>query len=268
MGMRLTNYRFGEKVCLDHHKPNEVDAFPCTGNGGDVWDFEITAESRGRLRLFNSRFGEKDCLDHHGQDGTVAAYPCNNHGGDEWFYDSYYNSADSIMALPSSSGPASYGREVEFQWTGQPNTCMDVAGGRGDNFNKIQVWACAHAENQRFFFDPMSEYSGTGQIRWARNPNKCLDVKDGSTANFADVILYDCHDSSHPDYDHQLFNVDYFTLGGTPSSTYIRWGEKCVDLKDGIVGSPSQSDSKVVTYDCHGPSDKDWVHQQWNVWFN
>merc|ERR1712232_704902 len=86
---RLTNNRFGEKVCLDHHKPNEVDAFPCTGHGGDVWDFEITGDGTGdyggRLRLFNSRFGEKDCLDH-GNDGNVGAYPCNNHGGDEWFY--------------------------------------------------------------------------------------------------------------------------------------------------------------------------------------
>jgi len=145
---------------------------------------------------------------------------------------------------------------------------MDVAGGRSDNFNKIQVWACEYPQNQRFYFEQKT-FGGSGQIKWARNSNKCLDVKDGSTANFADVILYDCHDSDHPDYGHQLFDVDYFApVVGRPAtggSTYIRWWQKCVDLNDGIVGSPSQSNSKVVTYDCHAPSDSDWVHQQWNV---
>jgi hypothetical protein len=91
--MRLTNNQYGGKVCLDHHAPHEVDAYPCTGHGGDIWEFEIVgdadAESGGRLRLFNSRFGEKDCLDHHGEDGTVAAYPCDNNGGDDWTYNTY-----------------------------------------------------------------------------------------------------------------------------------------------------------------------------------
>merc|ERR1712226_603035 len=91
--VRLTNSRFGQKVCLDHHKPNEVDAFPCTGHGGDVWDLEFTGDGSpdygGNVRLTNSRFGQTVCLDHHSKDGTVAAYPCSNHGGDDWFYDSY-----------------------------------------------------------------------------------------------------------------------------------------------------------------------------------
>jgi len=93
--MRLINNRYGEKLCLDHHAPHEVDAYPCTDHGGDVWDFEIVgdadAESGGRIRLFNSRFGEKDCLDHHGQDGTVAMYPCDDNGGDDWTYSIYSN---------------------------------------------------------------------------------------------------------------------------------------------------------------------------------
>jgi len=145
---------------------------------------------------------------------------------------------------------------------------MDVAGGRDENFNKIQVWACEYPENQRFYFDPVQSYSynGRGQIRWAKDTSKCLDVKDGNTNNFVDVVLYSCHSNDNPDFDHQVFDVDAFDAlkpALNIGSTSIRWKSKCLDLNDGLVGSLSQP--WVITYDCHAPQDRYWIHQQWKV---
>merc|ERR1711988_571395 len=151
----------------------------------------------------------------------------------------------------------------ELRWKGQANTCMDVAGGSDEDFTKIWVWECGYPENQRFYFDRIdgNSYGGRGQIRWAKDPSKCLDVKDGNTNNFADVVLYSCHSSDNPDFDHQVFDMPVANL----YSPFIKWKSKCLDLNDGLVGSSSQPNSKVITYDCHAFQDPDWVNQQWNV---
>merc|ERR1712048_415085 len=91
--------------------------------------------------------------------------------------------------------------------------------------------------------------------------NKCLDVHYGKTSNFADVVLYDCHPLSHPDRSNQAFI-------GLSIEGQIKWQphpEKCLDLNDGVVGSWSEPNSKVVTYSCHTFGDQDWVHQVWNA---
>jgi len=91
--MRLVNYRYGDRRCLDHGPEQyQVGAYPCDDHGGDEWSFEFTGPAvydGGVLRLKNYRFGQEVCLDHT-SDGGVAAYPCDNNGGDDWHYDSYY----------------------------------------------------------------------------------------------------------------------------------------------------------------------------------
>jgi len=138
---------------------------------------------------------------------------------------------------------------------------MDVPGGSKKNFNQMQVFACDHPQNQQFYFDQApGRGPNYGQIRWAKHSDKCLDVKHGKTGNFAEVVIYSCHPSSHKDFDHQVFHVDAFS-----GWTSIRWHNKCVDLKDGIVGSFNSKGrkSQVITYDCHPRSDNDWINQQW-----
>merc|ERR1711976_195627 len=93
----------------------------------------------------------------------------------------------------------------------------------------------------------------------------CLDVKDGLTSNFADIVLYDCHPLDHPDRPHQAFVFDSSYTG----FGQIKWQpypEKYIDLNDGIVGSSSEQNSKLITYDCHNYGDEDFIHQQFAVY--
>jgi len=152
----------------------------------------------------------------------------------------------------------------EIRWHGQQDTCMDVAGGRSDNGNKIQAWECTGSVSQLFSYDPDEPMP---QIKWMGGAqNKCLDVHFGNTDNFADVVLYDCHPMDHPDRSNQAFIGD--DLGRSGWAGQIKWQphpEKCLDLNDGVVGSVSQSNSKVVTHSCHNFGDQDWDHQMWNA---
>merc|ERR1719336_1678648 len=94
---------------------------------------------------------------------------------------------DVFLAARSSADRTFIG---EIRWHGQQDTCMDVAGGRSDNGNKMQVWRCTGSVNQQFSYNP-DEWMP--QIKWMGHPGKCLDVHYGNTGNFADVVLYDCH---------------------------------------------------------------------------
>merc|ERR1712232_641677 len=84
----------------------------------------------------------------------------------------------------------------DIRWYRFQDTCMDVAGGRSDNGNKIQVWECTGSVNQLFSYDPDEPMP---QIKWMGAQNKCLHVHYGETSNFADVVLYDCHPLNHPE---------------------------------------------------------------------
>merc|ERR1712232_829319 len=100
------------------------------------------------------------------------------------------------------------------------------------------------------------------QIKWMGNTGKCLDVHYGNTGNFADVVLYDCHPAQHPDRSNQAFT--FFPA----FATQIQWQphpEKCLDVNNGVVGSSSEPNSKVVTYSCHNFGDENWDHQMWNA---
>merc|ERR1712232_17479 len=95
---------------------------------------------------------------------------------------------------PSRPPASNFGSSFELRWAGQANTCMDVAGGRDKNYNKIQVWACEYPQNEQFYFERLQEYTGRGRIRWAKDTSKCLDVKYGKE----DVVIYNCHPRDSP----------------------------------------------------------------------
>jgi len=119
----------------------------------------------------------------------------------------------------------------------------------------------ALAVNQKFLYNPDEELP---QIKLAANPSKCLDVYDGSFENSAKIVLWDCHPLGHPDRAHQAFRTTGSLEAGWP--TQIHWEGldwKCVDLDNGVVGSWSERNSRVITYDCHSPADADYDHQVW-----
>eukprot|EP00929_Paragymnodinium_shiwhaense_P017121 TRINITY_DN126083_c0_g1_i1.p1 TRINITY_DN126083_c0_g1~~TRINITY_DN126083_c0_g1_i1.p1 ORF type:complete len:263 (+),score=38.43 TRINITY_DN126083_c0_g1_i1:56-844(+) len=150
----------------------------------------------------------------------------------------------------------------EIRWAGGQDLCLDVAGGYGGNGNKLQVWRCIGNANQQFVYDPTEEMP---QIKWAKDPSKCIDVASGNPSNFADVVMWDCHPLSHSHRKNQaffgfgFFQPDY----GWFNLQWYPYRHKCIDLKDGLVGSWKEEKSKVHLYECHELGHRDWDHQQW-----
>merc|ERR1712187_947976 len=94
----------------------------------------------------------------------VVTHSCHNFGDQDW---------DHQLWNAISKGDVAKHFVGEIRWHGQQDTCMDVAGGRSDNGNKIQVWECTGSVNQQFMYNPDEPMP---QIKWMVAQNKCLDV--------------------------------------------------------------------------------------------
>jgi hypothetical protein len=66
------------------------------------------------------------------------------------------------------------------------DTCLDVTDGRNRNGAAVQLWSCAHGnDNQKWVV------GDNGTLRWGTS-NKCLDLTDGVTGQGARLQLWDC----------------------------------------------------------------------------
>ena len=124
------------------------------------------------------------------------------------------------------------------------NKCLDVAGGGGNDGQKILQWSCHGAANQTFRVEPL----GGASVRLVdQSAQKCVDVAASGTADGTPIQLWSCNGSSA-----QVFALEDAASGykrlRNPASG------KCID----VSGGSSADGAKVQLWTCNGGDAQSW----------
>jgi len=116
--------------------------------------------------------------------------------------------------------------------------CIDVADGRAENGNNIQLYECSeNSDNQYFLLSLDSAVgrfrTGRGKIRWALHPTKCLDVQNQLGNNGDNVQLWDCDSlSGYPNYPaqnlHDFYTPHQYGVSGAQQMVWVSGPRKCI----------------------------------------
>jgi hypothetical protein len=129
------------------------------------------------------------------------------------------------------SNPAPTKSSVVSDWHGK---CIDVPNGNYADGQRLIVWNCTGATNQKW------EFTG-GTLRTENN--KCMDVAMGSTANGAPIQIATCSGNA----------AQQFVLGAAGDLVNPQAG-KCVDIAD---WNPN-NDAVLQMWDCAGSANQKW----------
>jgi hypothetical protein len=143
--------------------------------------------------------------------------------------------AAGIVLTPFGAGgpgtPQPTTGSVVSDWHGK---CLDVPNGNYADGQRLIVWNCTGAANQKFEF--------TGGTLRSQN-DKCVDVAWGSTANGAAIQLATCSGNA----------AQQFVLSGAGDLVNPQAG-KCVDIAD---WNPN-NDAVLQLWDCGGTANQKW----------
>lgn len=124
------------------------------------------------------------------------------------------------------------------------NKCLDVTDNGLADGAKMQQWACAGSNNQKFRLQAVS--NGIYNVVNVQS-GKCLDVTGVSNANGAAIQQWACSANSNQ----QVRLTD--SVNGSKILRFLN-SNKCLD-----INGPSLGDgAKLHQWDCHGGASQDW----------
>ena len=219
--------------CLDDPSGNTADGTPL-----QLYDCQANDVAQ-QFRVFTPIIGPGGkCLDVAGNDvGGDGA------GIDLW--DCIGNHTDNCCGLHAAAD-----QQLSLNPNGTITTlgrCLDLDGDGTVNGTQLELWDCNSAGGQQWV--PQAN----GELL---NPQsgRCLDDPSGNTANGTLLQLYDCQP---PSDGAQQFHFNGVDAGGTPGTTIVGPGGKCVD----VAGNDTGGDGAVVDlWDCQGlAADQHWT---------
>jgi Ricin-type beta-trefoil lectin domain len=126
------------------------------------------------------------------------------------------------------------------------NKCIDNAGGRRADGNKIEIWGCNHTAAQ-LLYNPSS--SGHLVVN-----GSCLDVSGASRQSGAKVILYHCGKG-----DNQNWSYDTSTGQWEVYRGFLGFGAMCLD----VPGFSTANGTQLIIYSCNSGANQRWTLPEW-----
>lgn len=122
-------------------------------------------------------------------------------------------SSSSLASLLSGATPSTFAIALAQNAPDGTQLCVDVRDQGRDNGTRLQLWACADSDNQKF--------TVSGNLVKVYK-TKCLNVVDGKNADGTAVQIWDCSSNDR--------NMLWDASGG-----HLRWKgtDKCLDATDG-----------------------------------
>jgi hypothetical protein len=119
--------------------------------------------------------------------------------------------------------------------------CVDNAGARTTNSNKIETWSCNNSSAQTILYTP-----GSGHL--VVN-GKCLDVAGQSRNKGAKIILYQCTSNQNQNWHYDATSHEWQVYGGLGGI-----GAMCLDVPNGS----STPGTQLQIWDCNGGNAQMW----------